>query len=111
MPWLRVRFLFATLLALALSLLPIGGGANAMGAAPGLSGAMPCHAAAGDPAAPDDKARSCADHCMAQANTPALSAALGQPSIRNAILATPAILLDLRTPRAGDPPETPPPRA
>jgi len=106
-----VRFLIATLLALALTLLPVSGVAMASSMAETRS----CHDMGADAPMPDhpmkrDMGTSCAEHCMMQISAPRLPGATAAPSVANAIAAEHALLIDNRAPRAADPPETPPPR-
>ena len=107
-----VRFLIATLLAVALAFLPASGGAMA-GSVSGPVGAGACHQMGADmPAAPaqGDMGRACAEHCMMQVSPPLTPGAMSGPSIANAIGAAHVALTDSRAPRAADPPDTPPPR-
>jgi hypothetical protein len=113
-----VRFLLATLIALALTALPLSGMQAAAAPAPAVHemahemATGDCHQAP-DPLHHDGKenGRACAAHCMTQANAPLASAPVAHPAIANAIAAEHAQLIDGRAPRAADPPDTPPPRA
>jgi hypothetical protein len=105
-----VRYLIAILCAVALAFLPAGGAAMAKQMASGAMLAEACHMMPGDPPVSSEADRSCAEHCMTQVSRPVSFGAVGSPSIANAIIADHASLIDARTPRAADPPETPPPR-
>lgn len=116
-----MRFLIATLLALALGFLPVSGGAMATAMESGSTVAGPCHGMFAHQPTPDhsmkpdhpmksDMGSSCAEHCMMQVSPPLALAPMAQPSIANAIGAERAPLIDTRARRAADPPETPPPR-
>jgi len=106
-----VRFLIATLLALALTLLPVSGVAMASS----MAQAPSCHEMGGDTPMPDhpmksDTGAACAEHCMMQVSAPQTLGGTSAPSIANVIAAEHALLIDNRAPRAADPPDTPPPR-
>lgn len=107
-----VRFLIATLLALALTLLPVSGVAMASS----MAQAPSCHEMGGDTPMPDhpmksDTGAACAEHCMMQVSAPQTLGGTSAPSIANVIAAEHALLIDNRAPRAADPPDTPPPRS
>ena len=105
-----MRLLFATLLAFALVLLPAAGVASASMSAGTQTGGL-CHDMPVEHEMPADPGRSCAEHCMMQVSPLPALGACGQPSISNAIAAERALGIDLKTPRAGEPPDTPPPRS
>lgn len=119
----RVRFLLATLIALALTVLPFSGlplsGMQVAAAAPvQATHTMPMGDCHGMPVKAETKqthhqtdGRACAEHCMMQASAPQASDPVAHPAITNTIVANHAPLIDAHAPRAGDPPDTPPPRA
>ena len=112
----RVRFLLATLIALALTVLPLSG-MQVAAAAPVAAAVMmgDCHSMPAQPEAKqshhEQSGRACAEHCMMQASTPQAADPVAHPGIANAIVATHAPLIEGHAPRAADPPDTPPPRA
>jgi hypothetical protein len=103
--------LIATLLALALAVLPVSGVAMARAQSSIATSSGSCHDMPGDEPMTGDMGRSCAEHCMMQVSPPLAFGAVGAPSIANAVGAAHALLIDSKAPRDADPPETPPPRA
>lgn len=112
-----MRYLLATLIALALTVLPLSGMQTAAAAPVQAAHAMPMGDCHGMPVPAQahhgkkDNGRACAEHCMMQASAPQAASPVAHPAIANAIIATHAPLIEGRAPRAADPPDTPPPRA
>ncbi|MBL8557838.1 MAG: hypothetical protein JNM47_03910 [Hyphomonadaceae bacterium] len=110
-----MRLLTATLIALALALLPVSGVAMAKTMQGGAEAAS-CHDTAGHAPSADqpddnDEGRACAEHCMTLVNATQAIGAVHQPAIANVIAADRTLHVIVRAPRAADPPDTPPPRA
>jgi hypothetical protein len=103
--------LLHTLVALALLVLPGAGFSMALGASTAQAVAMPCHGMGTGAPDPVERGQACAMHCMMQVSPVSLFEPVDAPSVTNAIDADRMLLADAKAPRAGDPPDTPPPRA